>query len=197
MAIGTRPTQEQALVAVPRRRLFSIDEYERMGEVGLLGEDDRVELIEGEIVEMAAKGDAHVRCLMRCIRLFGQHTGDDPWVAVQDPVRLGPRLKPEPDLLVCRIDAGAAAAVPDARNTLVVVEVVDSSLSYDRTTKMPLYSKAGIPEGWLFDLVNKRVERHTEPGPAGYRLIAVAHRGEALASTILPGLTVVVDTLLA
>jgi Uma2 family endonuclease len=197
MAVSAHPLREQGAAVTPQRRLFTIDEYERMGEIGILGEDDRVELIEGEIVEMAAKGDAHVRCLMRCVRHFGQQTGGDLWLAVQDPVRLGPRLKPEPDLLVCRTSAGAIMVVPEARNTLLVVEVADSSLHYDRTTKLPLYSKARIPEAWLFDLVNKQIERHTEPGPAGYRLIAVAHRGESLASTVLPGLTVEADALLA
>jgi len=197
MAVSTHPLQEDAIATIPRRRLFTVGEYERLGEIGILTEDDRVELIEGEIIEMAAKGDADVRCLMKCIRLFSQHTGGDLWLAVQDPVRLGGRLKPAPDLLVCRIADATTPVVPDASNTLVVVEVADSSLAYDRATKMPLYSRAGIPEAWLFDLVNKRVERHTDPALAGYRLIAVAHRGESLASTLLPGLTVVVDALLS
>jgi Uma2 family endonuclease len=197
MASSAHPLQQNAIAASPGRRLFTVDEYERLGEIGILTEDDRVELIEGEIIEKAAKGAAHVRCLMKCIRLFTQHTGGDLWLAIQDPVRLGGRLKPEPDLLVCRIADGAAAVVPDASNTLIVVEVSDSSLAYDRATKMPLYSRAGIPEGWLFDLVNRRVERYTDPGPEGYRLIAVAHRGESLASALLPGLTVVADELLS
>jgi len=182
------------VTAEPHR--FTIDDYARMAEIGIFGTEARVELIAGEIVDMAAKGDAHVRCLMRCLRAFTPYVTDDLWLAVQDPVRLGRYSQPEPDLLVCRVTAGAAPGIPDAADTLLVVEVADSSLAHDRGTKFPLYGRAGIAEAWLLDLVNRRIERHTEPGEGGYRLIAVAHGGETLPSTILPGLVLATDTLL-
>ncbi len=168
-----------------------------MGALGLFGAEARVELIAGEVFDMAPKGAAHVRSLMWAIRLFTPQLTGGLWLAVQDPVRLDARTQPEPDLLVCRIAGDGPSGVPDAANTLLVLEVADSSLQYDRGTKGSLYSRAGIPEGWLADLVNRRVERYSDPGPAGYRLVAVAHPGEALASTVLPGLVIDVDLLLA
>jgi len=182
------------ITAEPHR--FTIDEYARMAESGIFGAEARVELIAGEIVDMAAKGDAHVRCLMRCLRLFTPYVADDHWLAVQDPVRLGRYSQPEPDLLVCRVGADAAPGIPDAVNTLLVVEVADSSLAHDRAMKVPLYGRAGIPEAWLLDLVNRRIERYTEPSASGYRLIAVANGGESLASTALPGVVLATDALL-
>jgi Uma2 family endonuclease len=80
---------------------------------------------------------------------------------------------------------------------LMVIEVADTSRDYDRNAKFPRYGAAGIPEAWLFDLVGERIERHTEPGPHGYRQIALAGRGETLTSTVLPGLTFAADALLA
>lgn len=183
--------------ATVERHRFTVAEYERMGALGLFGVKVRVELIAGEVIDLAAKGDAHVRSLMRAIRLFPPQLTDDLWLAVQDPVRLDTRTQPQPDLVVCRIIGDGPTGVPNVTNTLLVLEVADLSLQYDRATKAPLYSRAGIPEMWLIDLVNHRVERYSDPGPEGYRLIAVAHRSEARASTILPGLVIEVDWLLA
>jgi len=149
------------VTAGPRR--FTIDEYARTAEIGIFGAEARVELVAGAIVDLAAKGDAHVRRLMRCLRAFTPHVTDDPWLAVQDPVRLGRYSQPEPDLLVCRVGPGTAPGIPDA---------------------------------WLLDLVDRRIERYTEPSAAGYRLIAVANGGESLPSTILPGLILATDALL-
>lgn len=115
---------------------------------------------------------------------------------MQDPVRLGSASKPEPDLLGCRLPQGAPPEVPDGGDTLLVVEVADSSLWHARETKLPLYRRAGIPEPWLGDLVNGRIERHTEPGPAGYRLIAVAHPAESPPSMVLPGFAIAAADLL-
>ncbi len=193
--VGRLAGGEGAVVTAQAHR-FTIEDYARMAEIGLFGAEARVELIAGEIVDMAAKGDAHVRCLMRALRLFTPYVADDLWLAVQDPVRLGRYSQPEPDLLVCRVGLDAAPGIPDAARTLLVVEVADSSLAHDRGTKLPLYGRAGIPEAWLLDLVNRRIERYTEPGEAGYRLIAVANGGESLPSTVLPGLILDTDALL-
>lgn len=198
MTVDTDTDRSRDLLAssVGRHR-FSVAEYLRMSSIGLFGQEARVELIEGEVIDMAAKGDPHVRCLMRAIRLFTPHITGDLWLAVQDPVRLDTRSQPEPDLLICRFSAADVPGVPEATNTLLVVEVADSSLQHDRGTKVSLYGRAGIPEMWLVDLVNGRLERYSELGSVGYRLIAVAHRGESLRSTILPDLVIEVDVLLA
>ncbi|HEY8602647.1 MAG TPA: Uma2 family endonuclease [Thermomicrobiales bacterium] len=198
MTVGTGVDTSSDLRESPvGRHRFTVTEYLLMSAIGLFGQEARVELIEGEVIDLAAKGEPHVRCLMRAIRLFTPHVTGDLWLAVQDPVRLDPRSQPEPDLLICRVADPAGPSIPDAANTLVVAEVADSSLQYDRATKVPLYGRAGIPEMWVVDLVNGRVERYREPSPAGYRLIVVAHRGESLHSTVLPELVLDADWLLA
>ena len=177
------------------RHLFSVDDYHRMTAAGILSEHDRVELIEGEIIEMSPIGDAHLSAVNRFNHQLSRRLAPDLLVSVQNPLRLGPHNEPQPDLAVFR-PAGAGLAVPTPQNTLLVIEVADSSLNHDRTVKAILYAQAGIPEMWLADLVNERLERHTEPSPAGYRLIAVAHRGETLPSTVLPDLSFSLDDLL-
>lgn len=178
------------------RHRFTVGDLDRMIAAGILGEDDHVELIGGEIIEMAAKGEPHQICLMRSVRYLAPLVTGDLWLSVQDPIVLAEDERPEPDLLVCRSDGDGDSILPTVGNTLLVVEVAHSSLNIDRNAKFPRYGQAGIPEAWLFDLVNKRIERHTEPGPGGYGLIAVAQRGESLPSTMVPGVEFMADDLL-
>lgn len=175
---------------------FTVYDMDRMIASGILTEEDHVELIGGEVVEMAAKGEPHQMCLMRSNRYLVSVLADEFWVSVQDPLVLAEDERPEPDLLVCRIVNGDEWIIPTLATTLCVIEIAHSSLSIDRNAKLPRYGQAGIPEAWLFDLVNKRIERHTEPGPSGYAVIAVAQRGESLPSTVVPGVVFAVDTLL-
>lgn len=178
------------------RHRFTVEDMDRMIAAGVLGEEDHVELIGGEIVKMAAKGEPHQMCLMRSIRYLTPLVTGELWLSVQDPIVLAAEERPEPDLLVCRVEGDGGSIIPTLENTLFVVEIAYSSLSIDRNTKFPRYGQAGIPEAWLFDLVNTRIERHTEPGPGGYRLIAIAQRGESLPSTVVPGVVFMVDDLL-
>src|SRR3982751_959748 len=142
-------------VSVPRR-LFTVEEYYEMARVGILKPDERVELLDGEIVRMNAIGSPHAWCVKRLNRTFSVFD-DRCLVSVQDPLRLDVRSEPEPDIAVIRQDApqdrhpGPAAA-------LLVVEVADSSISVDRRRKRPMYARAGIPEYWVVDLNADRVE---------------------------------------
>lgn len=185
------------VVSQPRWQ-FSVDDYERMGEVGILGEDDRVELIYGEIVTMCPLGGPHLTCVNRTTRSLTRQTdGDDYYVQVQGSIRIpGKRSEPQPDLAILRMGYDEWKPA-DATDVLLVVEVADSSLDFDRSVKLPLYASAGIPEAWLFNLGAKRIERHTDPQPDGYRSVAYAERGQRLASTVLPGVVFDADELLA
>ena len=129
------------------------------------------------------------------MRLLSRQLGDDALVSVQNPLRLSDDDEPQPDLAVLR-DRDYGDAVPTAADALLVIEVADTSRDADRNTKLPLYAAAGIAEAWLVDLVAESIERHTEPRANGYRLIARAGRGESLASTVLPALTLVADAVL-
>jgi len=178
------------------RHRFTVADMDRMIAAGILGEEDHVELIGGEIVEMAAKGEPHQMCMMRSVRYLAPLLTGELWLGTQDPIVLAEDERPEPDLLMCRVKGGDEYIIPTLVNILFVIEIAHSSLSIDRNTKFPRYGRAGIPESWLFDVVNRRIERHTEPGPDGYGLVAVAQRGESLPSTVVPGVVFVVNDLL-
>ena len=175
-------------MSVPRpHHRFTVDEYEQMIEVGILEEDDRVELIRGEIVEMSPIGGRHNDCLLLLNRWANRQVGDDVFVQIQGPIRLPEDGEPQPDLALIRATYERRKP-PLATDVILVLEVADSSLEYDRSTKLPLYAEAGIPEAWLFNLVATRIERHTDPASGGYRTVAYAEFGQRLPSTVLPTL---------
>lgn len=155
------------------RHRFTVADYQRLGEVGILTEDDRVELIAGEIIAMTPIGPKHLRCINRLTHAAVQAVGDRASVSVQNPIRLANDSEPQPDLTVLR-GRGEENTMPTAADVLLAIEVADTSLAYDRGVKLPLYAAAGIPESWLIDVAGEKIERHSEPGPAGYRSIAVA-----------------------
>lgn len=178
------------------RYRFSVEDYERMGEVGILGEDPRVELIHGEIVRMSPMHPPRISCLNRLTRSATRQTSNDYYVQIQCPIRIPSlRSEPEPDLVIPRAsyDEGKAPEIPDI---LLVGEVSDATLETDRRVKLPLYAAAGIPEAWLFNLVAARIERHTDPQPDGYRTVAYAEPGQRLESTAIPGLDFDTDELI-
>ena len=174
---------------------FSVEEYHKLGETGIFHEDDRVELIAGEIVEMSPVGGRHVEAVSRFTRLLSRQVGDGMLVNVQSPIRLANDGEPEPDLAVVR-DRAYGGELPTAADVLLVIEVADTSLAYDRNVKLPLYAAAGIPESWLYDVGAAAIERHSEPRNGRYRLVALAGRGESLTSTVLPAVTLSVDDIL-
>ena len=168
-------------LAMPHR--FTVDEYHRMAEVGLLGEDDRVELLEGEIIDMSPIGSRHAACVNRLTRLLATGLGDRAIVAVQNPVRVSDLSEPQPDLAVLRArDDFYAEQLPGPADVLLLIEVADTSLAFDRHVKVPLYARAGVPEVWVVDLDGEVVEVFRGPGPEGYADAARAGRHESLAA---------------
>jgi Uma2 family endonuclease len=177
------------------RRRFTVEDYHRMAEAGILTEDDRVELIAGEVVEMTPIGGPHMGGVNRLNELLTRQVAGSAIVSVQNPIQLSTDGEPQPDIALLRRDA-PRDAVPTAADVLLVIEVADTSLAFDRDVKLPLYAAAGIPEAWLFDVGGEALERHSEPRAGEYRLIARARRGESLPSTVLPALVLPVDAIL-
>jgi Uma2 family endonuclease len=177
------------------RRRFTVHDYHRMAEVGILHEDDRVELIEGDIVEMAAIGSRHAMCVIRLTRLLVPLAGDWALVSPQNPVRLSERLEPQPDMTVIRA-RDYEGSLPGPEDVLLLIEVSDTTLSYDRNVKLPLYARAGIPEVWIVDLAGEVIERHTGPSGDSYRHVERARRGEEVRSAALPEPAFHVDAVL-
>ncbi len=137
------------------RHRITVDEYYKMAEVGILDEDSRVELIEGEIIDMAPIGPPHLSVVDRLTRLFVQATGENAIVRIQGMIRLSDFTAPQPDLVLLKPrDDFYAPRLADARDILLVVEVSESSLRYDRDIKVPLYAHYGVSEVWLMDTVN-------------------------------------------
>ena len=179
------------------RRLFTVHEYYRMADAGILTEDDRVELIEGEIVQMAAIGSRHAACVDRLNQLFSARVAERAIVRVQNPVRLSERSEPQPDLALLRPRPDFyATAHPMPQDVLLVVEVADTSAGIDPAEKLPLYARSGIPEAWLVDLQEDRVEVHRQPTRRGYQEVRYLERGNRLAPDAFPDLTLAVDDVL-
>jgi len=171
------------------RRRFSVEEYYLMAKAGILTEDDRVELIEGEIVEMSPIGSRHAACVKRLNRLLSQQVGSRALVSAQNPVRLGEHSEPQPDITLLRPRADFySTAHPGPADVLLLMEVADTSIEYDREVKVPLYAQAGIGEVWLVDLVAESIEVYQNPAPEGYRQTRVVRLEERLAPEALPDL---------
>ena len=180
-----------------KRRRFTVTEYHQMAQAGILGEDDRVELIDGEIVEMTPIGCLHAACVNRLNRRFSRTFGDVALVSVQNPVRLGEDSEPEPDLALLRPRADFyASGHPGPEDIFLLVEVADSSSDPDRRVKVPLYARAGIPEAWLADLEQQTITAYADPTPDGYRSVRVFRRGEVVAPGVFPDRALAVADLL-
>jgi Uma2 family endonuclease len=188
--------EEEMAVALTKRR-FTVDEYHRMAEVGILTEKDRVELIDGEIVEMAPIGAQHASVVKRLNALLTGRLGTRAIVGVQDPVELSRESEPQPDVVLLRPTPDFyAAGHPEPVDTLLLIEVADTSLTYDRGVKLPRYAAAGIPEVWIVDLGAEAVETCRTPSPDGYRDLVRVPRGGSLSPIAFPDLMLGVDEIL-
>lgn len=165
-----------------------------MGDTGLFGQDDRVELVEGEIIDMAPVGSRHAACVDRLTRLLVIRIGERAIVRVQNPVQMGDLSEPQPDIAVLapRTDFYAGAH-PGPADVLLVVEVADTSVGWDRGVKAPMYGRAGVAETWVVDVNTEAVDVWSQPGPDGYAEARHATRGDDLTAV---GVTVTVDDIL-
>lgn len=154
------------------RYRFTVEDYHAMARAGILSEDDRVELLDGEIVEKMTIGSRHAACVDRLNRLFVQRLGDRVVVRVQNPIQLDDYSEPEPDLSLLRPkDDFYAEGHPMPDDVHVVIEVADASLGRDRIVKVPLYAAAGVREVWIVNLQARQVEVFRQPSGDGYREI--------------------------
>ena len=185
------------MAATVTKRRFTADEYQRMGQVGILSEHDRVELIDGEILSMTAMGPRHNACVSHATRALVRATGDNAIVLPQGSVRLDLYYEPEPDLVLLRPRADFyASRHAGPADILLIIEIADSSLEYDRGVKAPVYAAAGIQEYWLADLNANIVWRYSSPEQGAYRIVDPCQRGQSIAPRLLPGCVIAVDVLL-
>ena len=163
------------------RYRFTVGEYHQMAEAGVFGEDDRIELIEGEILEMSPIGSHHAARVARLQQRFGRVLAGRVLVWTQNPIRLDDRSEPQPDLVLLEPrDDFYESALPGPEKVVLVVEIADSSAEYDRQIKAPLYGRSGIPEYWLVDLIRRVITVYREPSRDGYQAVRVAQPGEQI-----------------
>ena len=180
-----------------QRRLFTVQEYHLMNEAGILGEDDRVELIEGEIIQMAAIGTRHASCVKRLIRRFSLIPEDIAILGVQDPIQLTERTEPQPDVVLLQPRADYyETAHPIPSEVLLLVEVSDSTIDFDRQVKVPNYARSGIHEVWLWDLEANCLEVYRFPTGNGYTSIQRFERGEMVSPLAFPEFELSIDLIL-
>ena len=178
------------------RRLFTAEEFRGIAEAGLLGENDRLELLDGVIVEMAPIGHRHASCVRKLNELFHELLGQ-VHIDVQNPLGIsrGDDFYPDVVLLKRREDA-YASVIPEAKDALLVVEVADTTLEYDRSVKLPRYAAAGVREVWIVDLPAKRIWVHRTPLEGDYGEVFQSGAGNVLTISAIPGFEVRVDDIL-
>lgn len=180
----------------PRRLRFSVDEYYQMIELGVLNDYEKAEIIEGELIQKTPIGDRHAFVVNSLNRFFVKNAPDDILVRVQNPVRLSDYNEPEPDIVLADLTKFDGKRHPRPEETILIVEVSDTTLKYDRDTKLALYAEAEIPEVWIVNLKNEIVEVHQKPGVGIYQLAQIYKRGETVKSSVLLDFDIEVDKIL-
>ncbi|HEV8637962.1 MAG TPA: Uma2 family endonuclease [Chloroflexota bacterium] len=186
-----------AAVKEPARHRFTVAEYRAMAEAGIFGEDDRVELIEGEIYDMPPIGPEHGFSTDELANGFKERLGNRVRVRTQSPLHLEDGSEPEPDVALLRPPASRyRGRHPTPADVLLLVEVSSSTLHFDRTHKLRLYARHGIPEVWIVDLIDGLIETYADPADGQYRHHHVHRRGEELAPQAFPDCRLAVDQVL-
>jgi Uma2 family endonuclease len=181
----------------PTRRLFTVDEYHRMADAGIFSEDDRIELIGGEIVQMTPIGTRHASTVARLTELFITGLSGRAYLWPQNPAVLDDLSEPQPDICVLRRrEDDYSRAHPRPEDLLLVVEVSDASLAFDRDAKLPRYALAGVPESWIVDLVSDRIVAYRKPRPSGYESAVTFERGSHISPERFDDLRLAVDDII-
>jgi Uma2 family endonuclease len=179
------------------RRPFTTAEYRRLIEAGILTEDDRVELLDGEIIQITPIGPRHAACVDRLAEFLGGKIRKLAIVRVQNPIELSEYSEPQPDIALIRRRADFyAQGHPVPEDVLIAVEVADTTVESDRKVKLPAYALAGIPEAWLVDLYNDRVEVHSRPAGGVYQEVRIVLRGQKVTSATIQQLKLKADDIL-
>ena len=180
---------------LPARHRLDVDAYHRLGEADILENGARIELINGELIDMAPIGQGHAGTVNRLTETLVLACQGRAIVSVQNSLRLDRFSEPQPDFAVLRprADYYGAGAFASAADTLLLIEVADRSLRYDRAVKLPLYARARIPECWIVDLKRRVVEVHREPSETGYNHVATKGVGDRLPLTMDPQIVIALD----
>jgi Uma2 family endonuclease len=165
-----------------QRRLFSVAEYQKMAEVGILPERG-IELINGEIIEMSPIGSKHAKTVKKLNKLIGVLMGDQAIISIQDPIIASNHSEPEPDVAILKNRADFYEnELPHSEDVLLIIEVADTSFYYDSTVKLPLYASSGIPECWIIDLGKKEIQSYWKPNGDAYQFGKLVRIGDEISA---------------
>lgn len=165
---------------------FSVEEYNKLGEAGIFHEDDRVELLNGEIIVMAPIGKHHIISVRRLNRILNRRYSDLCYVDCQSPVVLDNFSEPQPDILLVALSIDESDEKPQPKDIFLAIEVADSTVRYDSTTKLKAYARAGIPEYWIVNLADNTVDVYRQPAGESYAEHFRRERAEELAPAAFP-----------
>lgn len=191
------PQSTTSKSAFPQPYCFTVEDYQRMGETGIFAAGDRVELIAGEIVQMSPIGTKHQACVARINQILGQQLRDRALIWPQNAIQLNETSQPQPDiaLLTPREDF-YRDRYPQPSDILLIIEVADSTIRYDRDIKIPLYSSVGIPEAWIVDLNRNCLEVYQSPDSEGYRSKQTYNPGQTLTPVSFPDCAIATTSLM-
>jgi Uma2 family endonuclease len=197
IAIARRSRASEA-AKLPAPRHFTADEFYCMAKAGIFCEDDRVELVEGEIIQMAPIGSRHAGSVNDLAKWFIVQLEDRAIVSIQNALRLSSSSMPQSDLMLLQPRPDRYyTSLPEPKDVLLLIEVSDTTLRYDRHVKLPLYARAGIPEVWIFDMGGKRVLVHRQPVGDSYQQVVTVRRAGSMSPVAFPDLVLPAAQLLA
>jgi Uma2 family endonuclease len=178
-------------------RKWTVEEYHKLGEMGFFHPEERVELIEGNIIKMSAKGTAHTSALGRTDRLFQNLFNNLAWVRVQDPIALDGSSEPESDIALVIIDLlDYATHHPTTSEVYLIIEVADSSLAYDREVKALLYARSGIADYWVLNVIERQLHIFREPTEDGYQSEIILGKNESISPLQFPAVNIEIQAIL-
>ena len=183
------------IMTVTTAKRFTLEEYHRLTDLGFFTEDDRIELIRGEIIQMAAKGTPHTTCCSNLLEELATLVVGLAKIRCQDPIVILSNSEPEPDFVIVKKRAdNYLSGHPTASDILLIIEIADSTLKYDREIKLPLYAEAGISDYWLFNLVNNHLEAYSKPyqelqGSFGYSVKQIVLPNQSIPLPCFPELS--------
>ena len=187
----------QSIETTSNLRLWTVEEYHRMTEIGILDNSERVELLEGKIIRMSAKGTAHRSAVGRIDKLLQKRLEKRAWISVQDPIALSKHSEPEPDIAVVKIDPlDYADHHPTPEEVYLIIEVADSSLKFDCGTKGKAYAQAGITDYWVLDVVDRELHVYREPTQEGYKSKIILTEDKTISLLQFPDLLVGIQEML-
>ncbi len=186
-----------AVATKPARKKFTVEEYYKLGEIGIIGPDERTELIDGDIMLMAPMGSRHAACIPRLLKIFFKALGDHALITSQTPVRLNGQFEPEPDLSILKPREDCYRyQLPQPQDIYLLIQVSVTTVEYDRNEKSVLYSQAGIIELWIVDIPAELVEVYRNPSPNGYESVQQFRHGETISPLAFPDIVISVDEIL-